>query len=59
MEGSHTTCSVGATAKGAADTGRHKREGIDEEDGDQGDDHEELGEAGVVVRSGALEQLRC
>ena len=60
VEGSHTTpCSMGATAKGAANARRHEREGVDEKDGDQRDDHEELGEAGVVMGSGTLEQLRC
>ena len=38
---------------------RHKGEGIHKENGNKSDHHEELGEAGVVMRSGALEELRC
>ena len=57
VEGSHATTTY--SMKGATNTtGGHEREGVDEENGDQSYDHEELGEAGVVMVSGALEQLR-
>ena len=56
VESTHATaCRVGT--KGTAD-GRHERERVDKEDGDQSDHHEELREIVRVMGSGALEKLR-